>query len=244
MSPTTSSKANKTAASGVLKAAAIAAAAPTGTSAFTFSCAIQLAAQHGCNARSHLHGRTFAAEWNSAGKCRGCTEELSKDRAQGNSPAARIQGGFRLWNTTAASIRKVAEQQITHSQRASHWNQQPPPSCAARGYSRAPNRSVSRMKATTTAPTQCPINRVRTRKTVPRVLAKEESTVAPVLSPVTPGCSSLPSSLAILRALAYLTDDTTIRRPGCDSQHSSRFCVATIGKFEDSYEGLDCESLH
>src|SRR3989442_10480589 len=27
-------------------------------------------------------------------------------------------------------------------------------------------------------------------------------------------------------------------------QHSSRFCVVTIGKFEDSYEGLDCESLH
>src|SRR6267143_22436 len=80
---------------------------------------------------------------------------------------------------------------------------------------------------------------------VPRVLAKEESTVAPGLSTRSHrAVLRLPSSLAILRALAYLTDDTTIRRPGCDSQHSSRFCVATIGKFEDSYEGLDCESLH
>src|SRR5215475_4697660 len=37
MSPTTSSRANSTAASGVLNAAATAAAAPTGISAFTFS---------------------------------------------------------------------------------------------------------------------------------------------------------------------------------------------------------------
>ncbi len=26
--------------------------------------------------------------------------------------------------------------------------------------------------------------------------------------------------------------------------HSCRFCVVTIGKFEDCYEGLDCKSLH
>ncbi len=26
--------------------------------------------------------------------------------------------------------------------------------------------------------------------------------------------------------------------------HSRRFCVVTIGKFEDSYKGLDSESLH
>jgi len=54
----------------------------------------------------------------------------------------------------------------------------------------------------------------------------------------------LPSSMASPQTLACLTEDTTIRRLGCDFQHSSPFGVVTIGKFEDSYEGLDSESLH
>src|SRR5260370_50880 len=102
------------------------------------------------------------------------------------------------------------------------------------------------MKATTIAPTRAPINSVRTRKTCSSRCCKRRVHCQPVLSTRRWNWAvlRLPSSLAILRALAYLTDDTTIRRPGCDFQHSSRFCVVTIGKFEDSYEGLDCKSLH
>ena len=69
ISPITSSSVNSTAAMGVLKAAASAAAAPTGNQRLHASRRqTQTPAQHRGDARADLHRRAFAAERNAAGQ--------------------------------------------------------------------------------------------------------------------------------------------------------------------------------
>ena len=110
MSPITSSSEKSTAAMGVLKAAASAADAPTGNQgAHAARAQTEPAAEHGRDARAHLHARTFAAQRDAAGQRDRAEPELAEHGAQADVAVAQEEGDLGLRNAAAARIRENSD---------------------------------------------------------------------------------------------------------------------------------------
>ncbi len=89
-SPITSSSVNSTAATGVLNAAASAAAAPTGiNSRILIRSQAQAPAEYRRDSRAYLYRRSFAPQSNAARKRRRTASELAQHRAHGDVPIAQ-----------------------------------------------------------------------------------------------------------------------------------------------------------
>ncbi len=116
----------------MLKAAASAAAAPTGISSrIRFGPESQTPSQHRCEARSHLHRRAFPAQRDAAGeRCR-TAPELAEHGAQADETVAQKQRRLGLRDTAAAGIGKEAREQITGEERAAGRDQDAPPGRAS-----------------------------------------------------------------------------------------------------------------
>ena len=108
---------------GVLKAAAMAAAAPTGIRAFTFSGRRpRVASENGSDAGADLDGRAFASEGDAAGESDGSAKELSENGAEGDAALAGEESGFGLRNAAAARVREIFVQEITDGERSGDGN--------------------------------------------------------------------------------------------------------------------------
>ncbi len=130
MSPMISSSEKSTAAIGVLKAAANAAAQPTGTSALTcLGVSPRIAGDHRGDSRAHLHRGAFAAQRDAAGQSRGATEELAQNGAEGDPAVVDEQREFGLRDAAAAGEREIAPQQVAGGERSQHRQ---PAVCASR----------------------------------------------------------------------------------------------------------------
>src|SRR5439155_5280825 len=165
-SPTTSSSENSTAAIGVLNAAAIAALAPMGMSAFTFSWL-----------------SPSQRPSTDASPAPTCTAGPSRPRGIPLASVAEVQKNFPsivtrvIRPSRAYNAAFVCGTPLPRASGKYRYSRYPMPSELATGtsnlrhpippagYSRAPNRSVSKMNATTVAPTSAPITSVSARNT-------------------------------------------------------------------------------
>jgi hypothetical protein len=108
-----SSSVNKTAARGVLKAAASAAGRHERLHLFRFES--QIPRNHRSDSRAHLHGRPLAPQRNAAGKRRGTAKELPKDGSETDAPAVDEKRVLGLRDAAAARKGEIAPQQIARS---------------------------------------------------------------------------------------------------------------------------------
>src|SRR5579864_8123175 len=108
--------------------------------------------------RSHVQGNT-------TGKHRRCAGKLTDHGAERDISIARQQGCCCLRHTAAASIWKIAGQEIASASEPAMGIRTRRQASLPTGYSRIPSRSVSTMNATTARPTNAPINSVSARNT-------------------------------------------------------------------------------
>ena len=162
-----SSSEKTTAASGVLNAAAIAAAAPTGMSALTCSgLQPEITAEHRGYPAADLHRRSFASQGNATGQSRCRAKEFSENRTEGD--AARPAQIARLWfaapryrghpgnnGTAGTPCRESPEREPARDARLR----------CPRDKAASLKRSVTTMNATTAKPVRAPITSVSTRNT-------------------------------------------------------------------------------
>jgi hypothetical protein len=125
-----SSSVNKTAARGVLKAAASAAGRHERLHLFRFES--QIPRNHRSDSRAHLHGRPLAPQRNAAGKRGGTAEELPKRGSKPDAPVVDEERVLGLRDSAASREREVAPQQIARSERPERGDQNPPPARSSR----------------------------------------------------------------------------------------------------------------
>ena len=114
-----SSRVNRTAASGVLKAAATAAAVPTGISDRTCSSLRpRRRPATRCNSGADMDRRAFATKSNTAAQGDGRADELANHGSKADDAVLQNQGHARLRDSAPSGIREEPEQQPTAHQRA------------------------------------------------------------------------------------------------------------------------------